>query len=230
MEKIYENIQTFLEWPGAATLFNFLSLLFLAITVFLAWKAYKATAAQARTADHGLKLANPPRFKITRPIVYKQGMEPSDKESQPAFTAGEVIRGQAYAVNYGRYTAAVSASSGRFYWALNDIVPMNEAYMAERERQSGVADGVPLAYRNGAEETGPVVLLDAGGFGVFRGIETQVPEDFHITDGKWSHSLYLLGYVKYLGAADDQRGYHFGMRYCPESQRFHLIEHLSNED
>jgi len=220
----------------AATFIGFFTLIAAVAAAIFAKQASKAGVVAAKHAETDLKLSNPPRFKLTRPIVYKK--DPLDEKNRtllPDFLAGAEIHGRSFMINYGRYPATIYAdSSGRLYadcylyFAKGASIPMGEPYRWAKERDKWVA---PDFFQNGEPAPAPAPpTIPSGGIIGFT-TNVQVPDSFSISaKGKWSHTLYMIAAIRYVGDAEDARGAYFCKRYVPNEQRFEDASEYENED
>ncbi|MBC7280056.1 hypothetical protein [Hoeflea sp.] len=209
--------QSFLELASKPIVAEWVGALLVSITLFLMVWANRAAVRAAEHAETALKLSNPPRFKITRPVVYRKGGPETKVSDLPGFEAGEQIAGWAFAVNYGRYAATIKDSDCMFYWAANGIIPMHLMYYRMKAKDKW------LALNAGG-------VIPPGGAAEWRSIQSTVPNGFEKKHDGWSHTLYLIGFVRYIGAAGDHRGLYFCKRYIPEEQRFVDADGYENED
>jgi hypothetical protein len=199
-----------------------------AVGVFLVWTTFKATREAVEVARSDLKLAYPPRLKITRPLIFRAPRV----ASLPQFVAGETIQGMAFVVNYGKFDATIQAhkeapggldSDCYFFFCKADFVPMSEGYL----RRGRPQQWTPIDFRKDEKTPGKIRI---GGYASW-GFSANVPKFFRKTkDGKWSHTLFIIGHVRYWGASKDARGYYFCKRYLPEEQRFETVEEHETED
>jgi hypothetical protein len=190
-----------------------------------------ASIKATKSVQDDLRLSHPPKFKITRPLISSHSIEtpPGQISELPLFVAGETIHGCAFAVNYGRFAATLMRAENAlnadcyFFFAENDVIPMSEAYLRQghQERWS------PIRIDPSNNSTSKI---KAGGFAnwYFSG---TIPADFKKkTKWEWSHSICIIGHIRYIGAAKDARGYYFCKRYDPKRQCFVSVEEHEVED
>jgi hypothetical protein len=184
-----------------------------AIFTFRAIQQGKISLDEAR---RNTALAHPPRFKITRCLVCKS----KDDFSLPDFEPNEPIFAFLFALNCGRYDAAVDLWSCTLHWEQGDRLPMSFFfdYFDERNRRNWIA---PKDEEN-------FTTIEPGSHRHWE-LNSTVPAKFK-RGRKWSHSLYLTGFIRYRGAAQEARGLYFCKRYSPATRLFEDVPEHENED
>jgi hypothetical protein len=197
----------------------------LSFTVFgavLIGLTYAVTKDSNGIAERDTKLSHYPRFKITRCIIYAG----NNVDNIPTFSPSESISGSAFAVNYGRYPATVDSSDIELVWAKGGNLPMSYAY----NRMQKVNSFNQLQSTNG----GPTQVIGPGDFRKWPDIHSSTPKDFKLSLSKGeisaSHAIFIVGFIRYTGAAEDRRGYYFCKQYNFKCQMFEDAPIYETED
>jgi hypothetical protein len=215
----YTKLQLILAALGTAVL-----LYSLALTRMATSAAVNATEA----AQNDLKLAHPPKLRITRPLIF---LPPEKISIMPKFVSGERFCGMAFVENYGRFDATIRKVENSkwgldadcyFFFSKGGVIPLAEAHI----RRGKAQDWPPIDFYYGDKGT---EKISSGNFASW-GLSAEVPKDFKKRNGKWSHTLFMIGHVRYLGALKDARGYYFCKRYDPKRQCFVSVEDYEVED
>lgn len=233
--------QQMAEWARWMLIFTVIMAAITAVGVFFVWKTLTATQEMAKdakligdkTVAHAetsadatvkmMKLSHHARFRITRSVAYK-----SEGAGLPIpdFTPGEHITGHAFAVNFGRFAATLVRSDCRFEWMPGGILPMNHAY---HWMGKGDFNNLRLGTMGRPGFDTFATSIPSGQHGVWT-LHTVVPDNFSKADSGWSHDLMIVGFVSFIGEAEDPRAFYFCKRYVPAHQQFEDAEEYENED
>lgn len=211
-----------------ATVASFGALYFVWMTVRISKATLQTTQEMAsqtiNESSRTNKLTHPPRFRVTRTMIYQSG-----KSSFPApdFIPGEAITGITYVVNCGRYSATMLSNDLRFYWGEHGHLPMNHVYRWFADTQN-IQSLRPV-------EPGPrgpdrcAYVISSGGLAYWT-IETKVPGDFITRNSGRSHDLFVAGVIRFFGEDRDPRAQYFYQRYNNERQCFESLDDFSYVD